>query len=342
MEHVDIRFVVEANYQGWRLDKYLCDKIRRLSRTQVQTLIEQSLISTKKLKASSRVSRGLIFHLRKQVTEEPDTPDQVREVHLDEWLIVLDKPAGLPMHPTARYFRGTLVTLLKLKYPLWQVNPAHRLDRETSGLVLCARTTEVSRKLMRAFASGEVHKEYLALCEGHPPDDRFEVDAPIAEGGKIIRVAVRIDAQFGKPARTLFEVVARFKRRGEYFSWLRAFPQTGRQHQIRVHLREAGFPLVGDKIYGPDEMYFDRFSRQCLEPEAWDRLRLPRHGLHAAAIELIHPGTQRKVRFNSPLPDDLRQFYEVREPNVEGAPLAEFAFDPDPVTMELGEMSGNR
>lgn len=304
---VEIPFVVEPNYAGWRLDLYLCEKIRRLSRARVQRIIERDLISDRPLKPSSRIVPGLAFRLRRSVEDEPDAPKEIGEVFRDEALLVVDKPAGLPIHATARYHHNTLVSVLRDKYG-FQADPAHRLDRETSGLVVCARTTEVSRRLGRAFVAGEVEKSYLAICEGAPEADRFEVDAPIAEGGAQVRIAVRIDRELGRPSRTAFTVLRRFERDGAALALLHARPFTGRQHQIRVHLRHAGFPLVGDKIYGPDEGYFDRFSKHCLEPEAWARLRLPRHALHAATLSFVHPGTGERVQFESPLPADLQAF----------------------------------
>jgi 23S rRNA pseudouridine1911/1915/1917 synthase len=319
-DFVEIEFVVEHNYAGWRLDRYLCAKIRRLSRTRVQRIIAQSLVADRPLKPSSVVTPGLRFRLRRRATEEPPTPDEVPELYRDDWLLVLDKPAGLPIHPTARYHKGTLVTLLRDRYP-FQADPVHRLDRETSGVIVCGRSTEACRIMMRAFAGAEVHKEYLAITEGAPVEDAFEVDAPIAEGTDLIRIAVRVDATVGKPARTRFQVLRRLQIKGEPFALLRAFPQTGRQHQIRIHLREAGFPVVGDKMYGPDAGYFDRFSKHTLEPQAWDALRLPRHALHAARIELSHPGTQQRVAFESPLPSDLVAFLESATSVGQGGPV---------------------
>ena len=305
---VDVTFTVEPNYAGWRLDRYLCEKIRRLSRTRVQRILERSLVADRPLKASTRVNPGLTFCLRRRAQIEPDVPQDVAELYLDPQLLVLDKPAGLPIHPTARYHHNTLVKLLERKHgPGLRADPAHRLDRETSGLLVCGRGAEASRALMRAFQSGAVHKEYLAVVEGHPADD-FAVDAPIAEGTVEIRIAVRIDRHAGKPARTRFVVERRFVRAGASFALLRCFPETGRQHQIRVHAREAGFPLVGDKIYGPDPGYFDRFSKRCLEPEAWLRLRLGRHALHAARLAFPHPDTGKRLAFEAPLPPDLSDF----------------------------------
>jgi len=305
---VDVTFTVEPNYAGWRLDRYLCEKIRRLSRTRVQRILERSLVADRRLKPSTRVHAGLTFTLRRRAQAEPDVPQHVVELHLDESLLVLDKPAGLPIHPTARYHHNTLVKLLERKHgPALRADPAHRLDRETSGLLVCGRGAEASRALMRAFQSGQVHKEYLAVVEGRPPDF-FTVDAPIAEGTAQVRIAVRIDPRAGKPACTRFVVERRFVRDGAPFALLRCFPETGRQHQIRIHAREAGFPLVGDKIYGPDPGYFDRFSKRCLEPEAWARLRLPRHALHAARLAFPHPATAARLLFEAPLPPDLSDF----------------------------------
>jgi 23S rRNA pseudouridine1911/1915/1917 synthase len=307
-EFVEIEFCVEPNYAGWRLDLYLCAKIRRLSRTRVKAIIERELLCERKLKPSSLVTAGLKFRLRRKALPEPEVPaaEEVKEIYRDDWLLILDKPAGLPIHPTARYHHGTLVSQLKARgEAAW---PAHRLDRETSGLLVCARSVTGSQRLMLAFSGAEVHKEYVAICEGHPSRDEFEVDAPISEGTELIRIAVRIDRENGKPAQTRFVVERRFSRDGADFAVLRCFPRTGRQHQIRIHLQQAGFPLVGDKMYGADPGYFDRFTKHCLEPEAWAKLRLPRHALHAAKISFDHPGTRAKVSFESPLPQDLLAF----------------------------------
>ncbi len=307
--YVDLPFVVEPHYAGWRLERYLREKIRRLEPSRLRGIIQRGVrCEERRLKPSTPVYPGLAFRIRRPVSAEPETPTSLPVVFQDDWLLVLDKPAGLPIHPTARYHKGTLVSLLRERFGECFAEPAHRLDRETSGLVVCGRTTESCRLLGRLFLSREVHKEYLALCEGHPPEDAFTVDAPIAEGTELIRIAVRIDFQVGKESRTRFQVLQRFTREGEPFSLLRCFPETGRQHQIRIHLREAGFPLVGDKMYGPDPGYFDRFSKHCLEPEAWLRLRLPRHALHAARISFPHPGTGERVSFEAPLPEDLRDF----------------------------------
>jgi 23S rRNA pseudouridine1911/1915/1917 synthase len=333
---VEVSFTVEPNYAGWRLDLYLCGKIRRLSRARVQRILRTSLVSEIPLKASTRVWPGLTFRLRRRSFVEPETPDTLPELYRDEALLVLDKPAGLPIHPTARYHHGTVVgLLLRHNGPTFYAAPAHRLDRETSGLLVCGRTPEASRSLMRAFQEGDVHKQYLAIVEGWPPLDAFRVDAPLSEGTPTIRIAVRIDPG-GRPARTCFEVAQRFLRGTERFALVRCLPETGRQHQIRVHLQAAGFPLVGDKMYGPDPGYFDRFSKHCLEKEAWERLRLPRHALHAARLSFPHPLTKETVVFTSPLPEDLAGFLAWVQPDGPSA------IDPpvlDPESRQLAHLA---
>ncbi len=316
---VELRYTVEPNYAGWRLDKYLCQKIRRASRTRVQEIIENDVVFTRKLKASTAVWPGMTFTVRRAVRTEPTVPgpEAISVVYLDEHVLVVDKPAGLPIHPTARYHHNTLVEQLKVRHGQdFKADPAHRLDRETSGLLVCGRTLLANQKLTRAFADGAVDKTYLAIVEGHPPRDDFEVEAAIAEGTPLIRIAVRIDAVAGRAARTGFRVLERFARDGEPFALLHCTPFTGRQHQIRIHAQVAGFPLVGDKMYGPDPGYFDRFSKKALEPEAWLRLRLPRHALHAAKVTFTHPATGERLTFEAPLPSDLEAFRS-------GAPLAD-------------------
>ncbi len=149
---VDLEFVVERNYSNWRLDKYICQKLPRLSRTKVQRIIDRGLISDRALKSSTLVFPGLSFRMRRRIFDEPETPTFVQELYRDRAILVVDKPAGLPIHPTARYRRGTLVTLLRQRYGPEPAFPLHRLDRETSGVLVCGCEQEPTRQLMRAFA----------------------------------------------------------------------------------------------------------------------------------------------------------------------------------------------
>jgi len=307
----DVVYVVEPNYAGWRLDLYLCEKIQRLSRTRAQFLIKHRVQCEKSLKPSTSVYPGLTFSLRRKVLEEPPTTDlPATVIYRDADVIAVDKPAGLPMHPTARYFKETLVARLRdMTGPGEKIDPAHRIDRETSGIVVCGNRPEVTIALKAAFADGRVHKAYLAIVEGHPDWDKCTIDAPLAVGGAVVRIKVEVNRAAGKEAVTDAECVARFDGPdGAPFSIIRARPRTGRQHQIRAHLSHVGFPLVGDKIYGPDENYFVRFTEHALDDAARARLRLPRHALHAAELELVHPTTKKILKIESPLPEDLSGF----------------------------------
>ena len=304
-----VHFVVEPNYRGWRLDRYLCAKIRRLSRAKAQAIIRTGSLAQMRLKPSTPVVPGMVLDLTRHREPEPDTPKELPVVFRDEDLLVVDKPAGLPMHPTARYLVGTLVTLARAMAKEGEKpDPAHRLDRETSGLVVCGLRPQVTRALKLAFAAGRVHKAYLAIVEGAPREDEFEVDAPLAVGGETVRIRVVVDAKNGKPARTRFRVLARHEIGGEKFALVRCEPLTGRQHQIRAHLSHRGFPIVGDKIYGRDERIFVRFTEKALTDGDWKLLRLTRHALHAAQIAFPHPRDGREVKLESPLPADLAEF----------------------------------
>jgi len=313
-EVVRIRFTVEPNYAGWRLDRYLQEKIRRLSRERVQRLIAHRLEAEggRRLKPSTRVTPGLAFALLKDAEPEPETPLEFGVVHDDGALLVVDKPAGLPVHPTARYSAHTFTALARARFPERKVDPAHRLDRETSGLLACGTAPEHTTRLKRDFAHARVRKTYLALALGAPASGAFTVDAPLRlSGASAVRVRMHVDPG-GLPSVTDFEVLGhRTAPDGARVALLACRPRTGRQHQIRAHLLHAGLSMVGDKIYGPDETIFDRFTRRAMTDEDRLLLRLPRHALHAWRLELPHPQTRAPVRLESPLAADLAAFWDA-------------------------------
>jgi 23S rRNA pseudouridine1911/1915/1917 synthase len=310
---VRVPFIVEPNYAGWRLDRYLQEKIPRLSRERVQHLIEHRLeCEGRRLKPSTRVVPGLAFALLKDAEPEPEVPLEFGVVHDDGALLVVDKPAGLPVHPTARYSANTFTSAARLRFPERKVDPAHRLDRETSGLLACGSAPEWTKRLKRAFADGAVSKTYLGLAAGRPAEDRFTVDAPLAITlASTVRVRMHVwEGEGGLPSVTEFEVLERrVAEDGAPVTLLACRPRTGRQHQIRAHLHHAGLPLVGDKIYGPDEAIFDRFTKHAMTDEDRVRLRLPRQALHAWRLELPHPRTGERLALEAPLPPDLAGFW---------------------------------
>jgi len=309
---VRVRFTVEPNYAGWRLDRYLQEKIRRLSRERVQHLIVHRLeCDGRRLKPATRVAPGLSFSLLKDAEPEPEAPLDFGVVHDDGALLVVDKPAGLPVHPTARYSANTFTAAARARFPGRKVDPAHRLDRETSGLLACGSAPEWTKRLKASFAAGRVAKTYLAFALGRPREELFTVDAPLAlTGASAVRVRMHVHAG-GLPSVTEFEVLERRSAPdGAAVALLACRPRTGRQHQIRAHLHHAGLPLVGDKIYGEDEGIFDRFSRHEMTEDDRVRLRLGRQALHAWRLELPHPQSGERVGLEAPLPEELARFWE--------------------------------
>ena len=230
------------------------------------------------------------------------------------WL-VLNKPAGLLVHPTRPDGKITLHGLLEHwlgteRASGGQVSLIHRLDRETSGVLLVATTADTARHFSRQIERGEMHKEYRAVVFGWPEWEAREIDAPILRAGSRgpfriwLKQAVHPD---GVVARTEFSVLRRFERDGQKFSLLAACPQTGRMHQIRVHAAALGHPLVGDKIYGPDEGCYLRFIETGWTSELEAALHLPRHALHAERLEFSDL-EGRRVSVVAPAPADLEAF----------------------------------
>jgi 23S rRNA pseudouridine1911/1915/1917 synthase len=307
---LELRFEVPPDRDGWRLDRFLCDQIPRLSRTRVHRIIREEALwpGGCSLKPSRRVRRGEVVVLHRQPRPEPEAPQEFAIIHQDDDLLILDKPAGLPVHPSARYHLNTLTTLLRRRYGEARPRITHRLDRETSGLLVCAWTKEAERAVKVQFQERVVHKEYLAIVQGRPPFTELVLDQPL---GPALNSEVRVrmgprDDELGQTASTKFRVVQRWATG----ALVAAEPLTGRQHQIRAHLAELGYPVVGDKIYGVDERLFIDFveSDGMLSDEDWDRLELYRHALHAHRVTFRHPRSGKEVQFSCPLPSDLAQY----------------------------------
>lgn len=222
-------------------------------------------------------------------TVEPAVNAAVRVIHEDEALLVLEKPAPLPMHPCGRFNRNTLQHLLDAVYAPLKPRPAHRLDANTTGLVVCSRTRHFASLLQPQFAQGSVKKTYLVEVHGRPAEETFVCDAPLSTGpGELGSRAV--DAENGLPARTEFRVIGR----REGTTLLEARPLTGRTNQIRVHLWQLGLPVCGDPAYLPGRELGETMT---LPPGA------PPMRLHAWRLEFRHPLTGAPAAFEAARPD---------------------------------------
>lgn len=327
-----VHYEVEPNYSGWTLAEYVAEKLKRpLPNDRLERMLRSRALvhSEPHLGPETPVWPGLRFALRKRSPGDAGEPPPLPVIYQDDALLVLDKPAGLALHPTARYHVTTLTWALENRHKNAEgqkPDPAHRLDRETSGLVACGRTPYFTSRLKAAFAARQVEKAYLALVEGAPPEDRFEVEVPLVVGGGRVKVKVRVDPA-GAPSHTHFEVVARYAdAAGRPLAMLRCVPRTGRQHQIRAHLAAAGHPLVGDKLYGPSEEIFLRLAESdgspappgmfddLITPGERAALRLWRQALHAAELTLPHPASGESMRFTAPMPADIAALIATLSP----------------------------
>jgi 23S rRNA pseudouridine1911/1915/1917 synthase len=304
-----LTFRVAREHAGQRLDRYLQSRIPRLSRTRAQEIVKACAyrVDGTRRRASERVREEETVLIVRPRFEEPDTPQHFGVLHEDAQVLVVDKPPGLPMHPTATYHRNTLTHLLARKYGEGEVpHIAHRLDRETSGIVVCAKGRDAERSLKVAFERRKVRKTYLAIVRGELPATEGVVDLPMgpAREGLHVLMEVRPD---GSQAVTRYRVE---EGRGD-FALVRMWPETGRQHQLRVHMAAAGAPIVGDKLYGPEgaQPFLD-YIESGMTAELEARVGHPRHALHAAEIEVPHPETGEGLRVVSPLAADLAALWE--------------------------------
>jgi RluA family pseudouridine synthase len=253
-------------------------------------------------------ARGLLVNLKREViaatqivragerylhrfpdVTEPDVNGCVKILHEDEALIVLNKPAPLPMHAGGRFYRNTLQHILNEVYHPQKPHPAHRLDANTTGVVLVTRTRHFAGKLQPQFAKGQIEKLYLVRVQGQPPENVFSCDAPISgESGKL--GSREVDYDSGLEARTEFRVV---KNNADGTTLLEARPLTGRTNQIRIHLWHLGFPVCGDSVYLPGKKTGDTQTLAISDSPLC---------LHAWKISFTHPLTKQPVEFTAPPP----------------------------------------
>jgi 23S rRNA pseudouridine1911/1915/1917 synthase len=294
-----IQFIVET--PGERLDKLIVEHIGdAFSRAQIQTLIKGGKVTVDGI----QIKPGIKLKGGEQVIvilPPPKAPESVRPEAIDLSILyedadiaVIDKPAGMTVHPGLGNESGTVVNAILSRWPeIGLMNGeekragiVHRLDKDTSGLMVIAKSDATRRKLMAQFQARTVEKLYLALLEKMPPTQTGRIDAPIARDPKQRkRMAV---TRGGRPAITEYEVIEHDFIGEE--ALVRVKLLTGRTHQIRVHMAFMGCPIVGDTVYG--------FRKQ--------RLKLKRHFLHATSLAFDHPRTGQRLHFTSPLPAGLQ------------------------------------
>lgn len=319
-----ILLVVEPFEQGMRLDQFLASRMTWRSRTKIRSLIKEGEVELQGRSAlpSRRVSTQEEIHVRLPRPRRQTDWDEERDLTLpvlyeDRWLLAIDKPAGIPVHPSGRLLHRTVITELHRVYrnfedPERDVIPklCHRLDLETSGVLLVAKDDRVVAAVGRQLAARTTVKEYLAIVYGTVPWKKLDIQDPLGIlPDRRIHVK-RAVVPGGEAAHTGVTVEQLY----EGFSLLRIRLHTGRRHQIRVHLAHAGHALVGDKMYGPSEDHFLAYSAGRLDAAAMQELQLPRQALHAAHLRLKHPITGEDLEILSPLPTDLSGFLAQQRP----------------------------
>jgi RluA family pseudouridine synthase len=306
-DELELRSRVPPHAAGARLLDYLLQRFPYHDRDAWRREIDAGRLrlGNRVLTAEARLPAGgqLVY---RRVHREPPVDDRIEVLHADGAIVVVRKPAHLPMHADGPFVRHTLIHLVRTRLQAPQLQLVHRLDRETSGVCVLAHSAAVRERLRRQFAAGTVHKAYLAVVRGAAADD-FVCDLPIgrAAGSAVaLRRAAGAGAVDAKPARTTVTVL----RRGPARALVRCVPQTGRTHQVRVHLEAMALPVLGDKLYGrPDADYLRFVARvKAGQPAtATDPDEPDRQLLHAEELTFDHPATGERTSYRDDMPAEF-------------------------------------
>lgn len=315
------RIVVDKGQQPVRIDKFLVNRLLDISRSRIQAAAEAGNIlvndrvvtSNYRIKPEEVISIVLPYPPRETEILPEDIPLDI--VFEDEHILVINKPAGMVVHPGVGHWSGTLINALYYHFrdlPLFQSGEirtglVHRLDKNTSGILLIAKTELALNRLSRQFYDRTTSRKYMALVWGIPEADEGTIEGHI---GRDIRdrkkMAVYPDGSQGKAAVTHYKLVERLG----YTSLVECQLETGRTHQIRVHFQHIRHPLFNDETYGGDQILkgttftkYRQFVQNCFQV-------LPRHALHAKSLQFSHPETREKMLFDSELPGDMQQVIE--------------------------------
>lgn len=316
-DSVVLTFPVPNELDGQRLDRFVQWRIPRVTRSRADEIIRACAFlpcGARRL-PSDRVRAGEVVLLVRERFVEPETPREFGIVHRDEALTVVDKPAGLPVHPSATYHRNTLTNLLRDRFGSPTPQLCHRLDRETSGIVICAMPGRDEVSVKEQFAARSVGKEYLAIVRGRIVEERGRIDLSLRRAREGLHLLMEVHED-GLPALTEYRVIAR---RGDR-TLVHLYPQTGRQHQLRVHLAAIGHPIVGDKLYGPEGQgaFLERIETG-MTADLQARLGHDRQALHAYRCTIEHPRSAERVTFTAPLAPDLVALWASVPPREDDA-----------------------
>jgi 23S rRNA pseudouridine1911/1915/1917 synthase len=306
-----VELLVDVAGVGQRLDAFLAERFARHSRVQLRRAISAGGVTVdgKHPKAAYRLRLGericiVVPEVPRQCAKPEDIPLDV--LYEDDWMMAINKPPGMVVHPARGHWQGTLASALahhcdQLSTIGGPARPGivHRLDRDTSGVIVVAKNDRAHLELTSQFERRTTEKEYVAIIVGTPNRDRDIVNQPIgAHPYQREKMAIRAGHSTTRQAETFYEVQRRF--RG--FALIRARPKTGRTHQIRLHLAHIGCPVLCDRLYGGRAQIT---LGEIITGREDDHVLLNRQALHALRIKLVHPQTGQEIEFAAPLPEDL-------------------------------------
>lgn len=321
----DIRdFIVSDEINGMRIDQFLAEQFSELSRMKIRKVIAAGAVSVNgkvvkpsfKLFPNQKIQFEVLPNLYENEQKGEDIPLDV--LFEDEHIVAVNKPAAMVVHPAKGHWKGTLTSALIHRFAsLSSIGGAtrpgivHRLDRDTSGVILVAKTDVAHMSLVEQFQNRTVKKQYWAIVGPAPDLDSDVITVPIGKHPyHRERMAVRIDHASSKPAETRFQVNERFSG----FAAVDVFPKTGRTHQIRVHMTHIGFPILCDRLYSNrgqlTRSMFKSLRESSQEGSPGDVL-LDRQALHAKWIQIDHPVSGKRMEFSAPLAEDLLKTLDV-------------------------------
>lgn len=324
-----LRLKVDKGQELLRIDKFLHNRIEGATRSKIQQALEDGmvLVNGQPVKSNYKVRPGddlLVYDTRKPESAEVIAQEMPLDiVYEDDHLLVVNKPAGMVVHPGCGNYEGTLINGLAFylgaealdSEDLPRVGLVHRIDKDTSGLLLIAKTPDAMVKLAAQFKAHTVHRRYVALVWGDLPENEGTINVPVGRDLRFRKIMATFpEGDYGKEAITHFTVLRRF----HYVTLAEMRLETGRTHQIRIHMKSIGHPLFNDATYGGDRIVkgtvftkYKQFVENCFEI-------LPRQALHARELGFKHPATGEEMAFEAPLPDDFAQVLERWETYTSG------------------------
>jgi 23S rRNA pseudouridine1911/1915/1917 synthase len=315
-----LRIVVDEGQNPLRIDKYLLNRIMNVTRNKIQEAAKNDclLVNDVPVKSNYKVKPldQIVVRMPDPIRNTDILPENIPidVVYEDDYVILVNKIAGMVVHPAYANFTGTLVNALRYHFgdlpaglnPEFRAGLVHRIDKDTSGLLVVAKTDDALNKLARQFFHHSIHRKYVALVWGNVENDEGTIDKNLKRHPKDRRLITTTEDEDGKRAITHYKVVERFG----YATLLEFRLETGRTHQIRVHTKSIGHPIFADTtyggdgvVYGPSFSKYQQFITNCYKI-------ISRQALHACELGFVHPNTEEYVEFKVDLPEDIHEVVE--------------------------------